>query len=64
MTFSNWLSGFKPRMREVHHYQVLGPLDTYPRKRLYNVAGKLNFYLVYCGDSHDQESFLAQKPSG
>ena len=25
MSISNWLSGFRPRMREVHHYQVLDP---------------------------------------
>ena len=25
MTFSNWLSGFRPRMKEVHHYKVLDP---------------------------------------
>jgi hypothetical protein len=25
MTFPNWLSGLRPRMKEVHHYKVLDP---------------------------------------
>ena len=25
MNLSNWLSAFRPRMREVHHYKVLDP---------------------------------------